>query len=241
MGVVDGSVSGVLRIDRLAGMPGLRHGFSTLAAGPMQRGPDDPLLTGPRRAFAAEVGVDPDRLCSVGAVHGVEIGRVEEPSGAVPGVDGLVTSRPGLPLFAIFADCRPLLLYDPERRALGLCHAGWRGAAEGMATLAVASMRREYGCRPEDLVVGIGPGICGACNEVGPEVAGRFPEEAVTPGRGDRLLLDLDLVNRLQLEAAGVDPDRTFSHPACTVESEALPSHRALPDGSRFACLVALS
>jgi polyphenol oxidase len=233
-------VRGVLRIDRLASMPGLLHGFSTVAAGPMQRGPDDPPLTGPRRAFAAEVGVDPDRLCGVGGIHGVGIRRVEEPSGTVEGVDGLVTSRPRLPLFAIFADCRPIILYDPERRALGLFHAGWRGAAAGMASLAVASLRREFGCRSEDLVAGIGPGICGACNEVGPEVAERFPEVAVTPGRGDRLLLDLELVNRLQLEASGVDPARIFCHPACTVESEELPSHRARADGSRFACLVAL-
>lgn len=241
MGVVGGSVRGVLRIGALAGLPGLRHGFSTIESGPMQRSPGDPLLTGPRRGFAAEVGVDPERLCSVGAVHGIEIGRLEAPSGAVAGVDGLVTSRPGLPIFAIFADCRPIILYDPERGAVGLFHAGWRGAAAGMARRAVASMRREYGCRPEDLVAGIGPGICAACNEVGPEVAACFPEAAVTPGRGDRLLLDLELVNRLQLAAAGMDPDRVHRHPACTVESEDLPSHRGMPDGNRFACLVALS
>lgn len=232
---------GVLRIGPLADLPGLRHGFSTIDSGPMQRAPGDPLLTPARRAFAEAVGVDPERLCSVGAVHGVEIGRVEEPSGAVSGVDGLVTSRSGLPLFAIFADCRPIILYDPERGAVGLFHAGWRGAAAGLACRAVASMRREYGSRPEDLIAGIGPGICAACNEVGPEVAGLFMEAAVRPGRGDRLLLDLELVNRMQLAAAGVDPDRVHCHPACTVESEELPSHRGQPDGSRFACLVALS
>jgi polyphenol oxidase len=221
--------------------PGLVHGFSTNALGSMRRSDDGRLLTVPRRAFAAAMGADPERLTVVGAVHGVDIARVDEPAGAVLGVDGLVTDRPGLPLLATFGDCRPLVLFDPVRRALALCHAGWRGTAAGMATAAVRKLEREYGCRPHDLLVGIGPGICGDCYEVGPEVASRFPASCSRPGEGDRLLLDLVAVDRLQLIEVGVDADRISVHPACTLESPELPSHRGRPDGSRFACLAFLT
>lgn len=230
----------MLAIPELAAEDRLVHGFSTIALGSMQW-PEDgiPALTPPRQAFSAVLGLDAGRLTALRAVHGVEVARVDEPAGAVAGVDGLVTDRPGLPLMATFADCRPLLLYDPVRGAVGLFHAGWRGSAANMAGAGVAALTREYGSRPADLLAGIGPGICGACYEVGPEVAARFDRAWARPGRGDRFLLDLSAANRAQLIEAGLRPDRVYLHPACTFETPELPSHRRCPDGSRFACLVA--
>jgi copper oxidase (laccase) domain-containing protein len=55
-----------------------------------------------------------------------------------------------------------------------------------------------------------------------------------------RHLLDLAAANRIQLEAAGLEPERIHVHGECTRESEVLPSHRRAPDGFRFACLAAL-
>jgi YfiH family protein len=233
-------VNGVLSISDLNIRGGFVHGFSTLVLGDMRRG-EDGHLTPARRGFAEAMGVDAGSLSLVGAVHGVDVARVDEPRGVVAGVDGLLTDRPGLPLLATFADCRPVVLFDPTRHALALCHVGWRGAAAGMAGQGVAALNREYGSRPEDLLAGIGPGICAACYEVGPEVAGRFDDGALSPGGDGRFLLDVALVNRLQLIDAGVRPDRIFTHPACTFEAPELPSHRGRPDGSRFACIAMLS
>ena len=233
-------MTGVLSIPELDGQARLVHGFSTRSLGDMRRAEDGTAMTPARLAFAEVMAVDAGRLSVAGAVHGVDLTRVDEPRGVVGGVDGLVTDRPGLPLLATFADCRPLILHDPTRHALALCHAGWRGAAAGMARSAVAALNREYGSRPEDLFAGIGPGICGACYEVGPDVAGRFDVAAVVASGDGRLLLDLELVNRVQLTDAGVRPDRIFTHRACTLETPELPSHRGRPDGSRFACIAAL-
>src|SRR2546423_1706452 len=151
----------VLRIEAMDGHAGLVHGFSTLALGSM-RGPSPhgPVLTPERRSFAAVLDLDPACLSAVGAVHGTDLARVDAPSGAVPGRDALVTDRPGLPLLATFADCCPVLLFDPVRRALGLAHAGWRGTAGGIARRAVEALGREYGSRPGDLMAGLGPAIC---------------------------------------------------------------------------------
>jgi YfiH family protein len=233
----------VLRIKGLEAAPGLVHGFSTMAMGSMRlpvTGGDP--LTPERREFAAALGLDGAALTVSGAVHGADVARVDEPAGAVPRHDGLMTDRPGLPLLATFADCFPLLLYDPGRRALALVHAGWRGTAAGIAANAVGALAAEYGCRPGDLVAGVGPGICGRCYEVGEDVAGRFDGAFVRPSpyRAGRHLLDLAAANRARLEAAGVPAGAIHVHGACTRESEVLPSHRRSPDGTRFACIAAI-
>jgi len=231
----------VLTIRALDGEPRLAHGFSTLALGSMRRGADDPSPgTSARRAFVQELGLDPDRLTVAGAVHGADVARVDVPSAAVEGVDALVTARAGIPLLATFADCYPILLWDPELPALALVHAGWRGTEAGVAPAAVRALAREYGSEPRKLVAGIGPGICGDCYEVGEEVADRFDPEIVRPSPGGRYLLDLAAANVRALLAAGLCRDRIHMLGVCTMESPDLPSHRRSPDGNRFACLAAI-
>jgi YfiH family protein len=173
-------------------------------------------------------------------VHGARVARVERAGVTVTGVDGMVSDRPGLPLLASFADCYPVIVYDPRRPAVGLAHAGWRGTAAGIAGELVETLEREFGSRPADLVAGIGPGICGDCYQVGPEVAEQFNGFARPDAEG-RFRLDLLAANRAQLEAAGVPASSIHAHGACTFESPDLPSHRRRPDGARFYCLVALT
>lgn len=197
-------------------------------------------LTAERLAFARTLGVDPLRISFVGAVHGSRVARVDRPAVVAEGCDALITAEPDLPLFATFADCYPVLLFDPVRRAAGLAHAGWRGTKAGVVAHAVEALVAEYGCRPGDLVAGIGPGVCGSCYEVGAEVAGEFPEEVVRPGRQGRFLLDLAEANRRQLLAAGVGRESIHDVGICTMEHPELPSHRRDGDGARFACIVSL-
>ncbi|MBO0688906.1 MAG: laccase domain-containing protein [Candidatus Dormibacteraeota bacterium] len=233
-------MSDVLGIDGLTAEAGLVHGFSTLAHGSMRRPDGAPVVTPERRAFAERLGVEAERLTTAGAVHGTRLAQVDEPAGGVPNVDGLLTDRPGLPLFATFGDCCPLVLYDSKRRALALCHAGRRGTARGIATRAVEALRDAYGCQPADLVVGIGPSVCQRCYEVDDEVAAQFDGAGLLPAGPGRWLLDVGEVNRSQFVAAGVRPERIHRHAACTRETPTLPSHRRDHDGRRFACVAAL-
>lgn len=231
----------VLTIPGLDTVEGLIHGFSTTRMGNMRRadaatGP----LTPARRGLAESLGLDPDRITFAGAVHSAKVARVDEPAGVVDGADALVTNRPGLPLFALFADCFPLVLYSPSRRCAALGHAGWRGTAAGIAGTIVAALESEYGCDPAELVAGIGPGICPRCYEVGEEVAERFPPEVKRPAGAARWLLDLAESNRLALTRAGVPAEQIHLSGLCTKESGQLFSHRRDADGSRFGGLVAL-
>jgi hypothetical protein len=230
----------VLRIPALESEPRLLHGFSTSALGSVGliHAPDPIPVLASRRAFARALGLASEELTTVGAVHGNRIARVDVPQDVVQGVDGLVTDRQGVSLFATFADCYPILLWDRGKRAVALVHAGWRGTQARVAEAAVKAMREEYGSEPTDLVAGVGPGICGLCYEVGGEVASQFDGRFVKPGRDDRFLLDLAAANASQLVAAGVGAVHVIG--LCTKETDFLPSHRRNPDGTRFGAIVAL-
>jgi hypothetical protein len=169
-------------------------------------------------------------------VHGSKVARVDAPKDVVQGVDGLVTNQKGVALFATYADCYPIVLWDPVKRAVGLAHAGWRGTVAGVAKAAVQAMHDEYGSAAENILAGVGPGICGRCYEVGGEVASQFDARFVTPA-GDRFVLDLAAANVAQLQKAGAT---VHVIGICTKESGFLPSHRRSPDGTRFGAIVAL-
>ena len=226
-------------IPALEGETGLVHGFSTISLGTMglTHAPDPDAVMASRRQFARVLGIDAEPLTVAGAVHGASVARVDEQQGVVRGVDGLVTDRRGVALFATFADCYPIVLWDPEHRAAALAHAGWRGTVARVAAATLKAMREEFGTDPAHVKAGIGPGICGACYEVGEEVARQFDAAFVRPGSDGKFLLDLAAANRAQLEAEGVEVDVIG---LCTKETDYLPSHRRAPDGTRFGAIVAI-
>ena len=230
----------LLKIPELESEAGLVHGFSTLLIGNvgLSHAPDPEPVLASRRDFARTMGTDSEALTVVGAVHGADVARVDEPRGVVQGVDALVTDQRDVPLFATYADCYPIVLWDPQRRCAALAHAGWRGTAAGVAVAAVRKMTDAYGSHPANILAGIGPGICGRCYEVGEDVASRFETRFLKPGRDDHFLLDLAAANRAQLEEAGVKEVHVLG--LCTKETSFLPSHRRDADGTRFGAIVAL-
>jgi len=226
-----------LHVPELADEPGLVHGFSTVAIGSvgLKHSPDSGPALAARRTFANVLGLEGAELTTIGSVHGASVARVDRAGGSVDEVDGLLTDRPGVVLFATYADCYPIVLWDPQLKVAGLVHAGWRGTRAGVATAAVSFMQDEYGCRR--IRAGIGPGICGRCYEVGEEVASQFDARFLARENG-RFLLDLAAANRAQLEDLGVGP--VYDIGICTKENYLFPSHRRHPDGTRFGAIVAL-
>jgi YfiH family protein len=230
----------LLQVRELAGEPGLVHGFSTLALGSvgLKGSPDPDAVNEARRRFAAQLGLDPASLTTVGAVHGNDVARVDAQQDEVEDVDGLITDKPGIALFATYADCYPIVLWDPEHRAAGLVHAGWRGTEADVAAEGVRAMAREFDSNPARMKAAIGPGICRRCYQVGEEVATRFDSRFVRDSTPGKFLLDLAAANMAQLEEQGVR--EVFSLDLCTKETGFLPSHRRTPDGTRFGAIVAI-
>jgi YfiH family protein len=131
-----------------------------------------------RRALDA-LGLDPTRLARLTQVHSSTV--LEAQPGETPEGDALVTTERGLALVIETADCFPLLLEDTEAGVVAAAHAGWRGTVAGIAARTVEAML-ERGARAERIRAAIGPGICGDCYEVGPEVRDAFLQ-AGFPGR----------------------------------------------------------
>lgn len=144
--------------------------------------------------------------------------------------DGQITNRPGVALVAFAADCTPVLLFDPVKKAIGAVHAGWRGTAAGIAAKAVEAMSREYGCDPVNIRAAIGPSIGPCCFETDWDVPqamldglGEAARSAITQ-KGHKFFVDNKLCNALWLQKAGVTqidvscectkcrPDRFWSH-----------------------------
>jgi len=135
-------------------------------------------------------------------VHGAEVALHGRVRGwlQIHGLDGHVTSAPGLLLTVTVADCIPVYLLDPVRRHIGLLHAGWRGTAAGILARGVARLKA-IGSAVEDIIMHCGVGICGACYEVGSEVIVQCGPAGVSP---DGRHLDLRAAVVAQAEGLGV-------------------------------------
>lgn len=235
------TIPAVLHIPELADEPGLVHGFSTVLLGSvgLTHAADRAAALKSRADFAQILGLDGNSSLAVaGAVHGVDVARVHWAPAVIEQVDALITDRPGIGLFTTHADCYPILLWDPVNGAIGLAHAGWRGTQAGVAVGALRAMQHEFGSQPRDVRAGIGPGICGRCYQVGPEVASQFERRFLLADDGGRFLLDLAAANTAQLADAGVMT--IYDIGMCTKESHLFPSHRRYSDGTRFGAIVAL-
>jgi YfiH family protein len=89
---------------------------------------------------------------------------------AVEETDAMATDVPRLCLTVLMADCVPVLFFDPQERVVAAVHAGWRGTIKLAAQNTINTLRETFGCKPTDILAGIGPSI-GPCHyEVGPEV-----------------------------------------------------------------------
>lgn len=151
-------------------------------------------------------------------------------------VDGLITNESSVCLTTFYADCVPLYLVDPVRKAIGLSHSGWRGTVGRMGKVTAEAMEKEYGTNPADLIAAIGPSICADCYEVSEDVAEQFLTE-FGPGAVDRIVyskgngkyrLDLWEANRQVFADAGVKEENILMPGLCTCcNPQVLYSHRA--------------
>jgi polyphenol oxidase len=116
-------------------------------------------------------------------VHGTKVRRIDRSEGwtQVEGIDGWVTSTPGLLLTVTVADCVPVYLVAPGR-AVALLHAGWRGTAGGILEQGLGALLEASRSDPANVVMHCGVGICGQCYEVGSEVMSGCGVPADGPG-----------------------------------------------------------
>lgn len=178
-----------------------------------------------RRRLCQTLSLSFDRLVVPGQVHSRNVVIVEdlqeEDGSGLDRVDGLTTASRDVPMLLHFADCVPVIVFDPGKGVAGIFHAGWRGTAQSIVAHGVSIMKERFGCSPGSMVAAVGPAIGSCCYPTGADVVRSLEETVEGAGnliesRAGKQFPDLKAINALQLLASGVgDVDVSDSCTAC--------------------------
>jgi polyphenol oxidase len=176
----------LVQIPAFSKLPFLLHGFSTTPGGISELNGQPALNLGftgwdtrdnvleNRRRFQSALGAHDLPLITLKQLHSDVIHLFDSaPSDPWRG-DAAITKRSGLLLAVQTADCVPILLVDPKKRAVAAIHAGWRGTLARIVTKTIGAMQMHFATNPRDLLATIGPSIGPCCYEVGTEIAAKF-------------------------------------------------------------------
>ncbi len=179
-----------------------------------------------------QLGVKEERLIvSPSQIHGTATFCIDTPFLALPkaeqqaklsvGYDALITDVKELFIGISTADCVPILLYDPQKKAIGAVHAGWRGTCARIVNQTLTAMKEIYGTQVENVRAVIGPSISVEAFEVGDEVYAAFEKEnfpmaSIAKTYGDKWHIDLWAANTFLLLEAGLDLVNIHCAGVCT-------------------------
>jgi purine-nucleoside/S-methyl-5'-thioadenosine phosphorylase / adenosine deaminase len=221
---------------------GFVNGFSTRLGGvsPMPR--SDLSLAGFNDDTAANILENRRRflklfpgkwsLAGCWQIHGDEVRVVANLNEAKPAenelgdtifCDAVVSAAAGVLASIKTADCVPVLIGDPKRRAFAAIHAGWRGTVAGVVSQAIETLKSKYHSSPDEMCVGIGPAAGACCYEVGQDVIDAYTNRfdyatsLFAPTREGHATIDLLKANREQLISSGVLSNRIYTSPFCTM------------------------
>jgi YfiH family protein len=256
----------ILELAPFRKLPWLLHGFSTRPGGVSPLESEKVLNLGftewdarenvieNRRLFQSAIGAGDLELIPLKQIHSDVIRVFPQPAAGPCKGDASATDRPGLLLGIQAADCVPILLVDPKKRAVGAVHAGWRGTLARITQKAVGRMQLEFGSKPADLLAAIGPSIGPCCYEVAADFVTKFTAQFADaadyfdePRSGEEpnplqwlnmkppghqpppknVHLDLRKANRSQLAVAGLLAKNIYVSDLCTAcHTNLLFSHR---------------
>src|SRR5208282_5150982 len=219
----------ILQVPAFAKLPWLVHGFSTSPGGISELQGQRVLNLGftdwdarenvreNRRRFQSALGATGLALVPLKQFHSDLIHLIQAPNAEPCRGDASLTNRPGLLLAIQTADCVPILLVDPKKRAIAAIHAGWRGTLARIAAKTIGKMQMHFATKflsqfadaPDyfdEFRTGDEPNPIQWLNMMPP---GHQP-----PPKG--VLLDLRKANRSQLLAAGLRPQNIHTIDLCT-------------------------
>ncbi len=179
-------------------------------------------------SLAQSIGFERNQMVSPKQTHSKNIGIVNSNKDIFPDTDALITNKPGICIFIRTADCVPILLYDPIKKALAAIHSGWKSTVQEISKHTIELMQKEFGTKPEDLIAGIGPSIGPTVYEVGTEVAKIFNKQfganhIVNPIKNsDKYLLNLWEVNKQILIESGIPKEQIEIAEICTYTNSEL-------------------
>lgn len=161
-----------------------------------------------------EVGIHPDAYYMGQQVHEDQISYAEAGEHYAGGylladTDGLITDQKGIGLIIKFADCTPIILFDPVKKVQALIHSGWRGTVQKIGLKALEKMQTDFDCELDNIHVYLGPSIAQEDYEVGEDVykafkVFKFRDQVFKPFE-EKYLLDNQYANQLMFEEFGIN------------------------------------
>jgi len=139
-------------------------------------------------------------------------------------IDGVITQIKNKLLIGFSADCSLSLFYDKKSKAIGLCHAGWRGILLNIYENIFKNMNLHFGTKKENLFVGISPFISVDNYEVGLDLIKKFEYiygkkqiKKIYKIKNNKYFFDIKSALKLQLKNLGIK-NYEFSN-ICTYEN----------------------
>lgn len=143
-------------------------------------------LKGKNNDYSKDDGVNYNKLCTSlkideeavknikNQMHSDKIEIVSFKDEKFDNIDGLITNKQNIYLSLRFADCTPILFFDPKEKVVGNIHSGWRGTVQKIGKKGLEKLIKNYGSKPENIICCLGPCI-GKCHfEVGEDVKDIF-------------------------------------------------------------------
>jgi len=197
-----------------------------------------------RKEIAQRLKISYSEITTGEQVHKNSIAIVKEKDRGreFPATDGLITDLPDVPLAVFVADCPPIFLFHPQRKIVGLLHAGWRSTVANISSQAVKIISQDFGAEARNLLIVIGPHICKECYKVswspvakaftecfeswGREISASIISELPRTSQEKFWSIDLAKANSYQLQRAGVLPENIEIVSICTYEHKNFFSYR---------------
>lgn len=183
------------------------------------------------QTLSQTLSFDLSSLVTCQQVHQDTIALVDEsylkkdcflPHNSISKTDALVTNVPGITLMTRYADCVPLLFYDPKTHTVAIAHAGWKGTLAHIGQKTVEVLVNEYHCQPQHILAALGPSIGPCCYQINSTMADqatkKIPraQEYISESSEDGLFFNLWQANKKQLKSAGIKDEHLYCAEICT-------------------------
>lgn len=195
------------------------------------------------KRLLTQAEIEPETIYTGKQIHGTRVAYCDGENGEeftigrhIEGADGLITDQVNVALLIKFADCTPIVLFDPVNKVQANVHSGWRSTVEKISHKAVKQMVDDFGSNKADILAYVGPSIAQENYEVGPEVYEAFANQAdrdlYFEPAGEKYLLDMALANYQLLLEAGISPHNIDVATTSTYTDDRL--HSARQEGKSY-------
>ncbi len=157
-------------------------------------------------------------------VHSAKVVEVNTPSVFRIEADAGFTTKKGLLIGVLTADCLPVLFKSEtlrNRLIVGAIHAGWRGSVKKILFRTLKQVFTEKKGLPEKTYIAFGPHIKSCCYQVKEDVLEEIEKsfgkvEPFVEKRGNLYFLSLLKLNLFQLKELGIPEENIWISPECT-------------------------